>query len=237
MPREFTTPRVLFYMACTNAALALIEGAQGAERLQRARALFQKSEPRTNPFTDHRQYISPRIIRALEGGQGDAAKSASSSVPETPPTDRPPEPIGYPVQTYVLRSEPAVLSRTQLRDDLRQRGIYDSNENRSAKPLTHDFVVLGTNNERVVFDRKTGLMWHQEWPLARYPPAEARRRLQRFNARRYGGYADWRLPTIEELLSLSDYYVKSTPYPLLAKCLSREAMASGPPIENRQQSV
>ncbi len=63
-PSEIT-PRVLFYQACTNAALALVEGPAGAPRLTRARAPA-RSDPKRNTFERHRRYVSPQIISALE---------------------------------------------------------------------------------------------------------------------------------------------------------------------------
>ena len=66
MPPSQITPRVLFYQACTNAALALVEGPAGASRLVRARALYVQSDPRRNSFERHRRFVSPQIIRALE---------------------------------------------------------------------------------------------------------------------------------------------------------------------------
>jgi len=61
VPRD----RVLFYMACSTAALALLEGDKGTARLQKARELYQQSQREKNPFTVHRKYISPRILDAL----------------------------------------------------------------------------------------------------------------------------------------------------------------------------
>src|SRR5438874_10600142 len=56
--------RVLLYMACSTAALALLEGAKGTARMQQARELFQQAQPNTNAFTLDRKYISPEIMRA-----------------------------------------------------------------------------------------------------------------------------------------------------------------------------
>ncbi|HEV3141064.1 MAG TPA: protein kinase, partial [Vicinamibacterales bacterium] len=63
LPRE----RVLLYMACSTAAMALLEGEKGRTRLQQARELFQQAQPDKNPFALDRKYISPEIIGALEG--------------------------------------------------------------------------------------------------------------------------------------------------------------------------
>jgi hypothetical protein len=70
VPAELTSPRVLFYLACSNAALALLEGEKGTTRLQRARELFRRARPQENTFAVDRKYISPRIIRVLEGAAG-----------------------------------------------------------------------------------------------------------------------------------------------------------------------
>lgn len=59
--------RILFYMACSHAALALLEGPQGNSRLQKAQEFFRQSQRHQTPFTVDRSYISPRIIGALEG--------------------------------------------------------------------------------------------------------------------------------------------------------------------------
>ena len=70
VPGDVATPRVLFYMACSNAALALLNGEKGKAQLQSARDLFKKAQPGQNRFSIDRKYISPRIMRALEGTLG-----------------------------------------------------------------------------------------------------------------------------------------------------------------------
>jgi len=58
--------RVVFYLACSNAAIALLEGDKGKERLDKARKLYQLAEPGKHPFTLDRKHISPEILGALE---------------------------------------------------------------------------------------------------------------------------------------------------------------------------
>lgn len=69
----------------------------------------------------------------------------------------------------------------------------------SAKPP--HFQVRGD----VVLDRRTGLMWSREniaGDRSRKTWTEAKKAVQDCAL---GGYSDWRLPTIRELLSLVDY--------------------------------
>lgn len=67
VPTDARTPRTVFYMACSNAALALLDGPKGQVRLQAARDLYRGAQPNQGGFAVDRRYISPRILRALEG--------------------------------------------------------------------------------------------------------------------------------------------------------------------------
>ena len=61
---DVKTPRVAFYMACSTAALGLMQ--EDKSKLQKAHELFLQARPKDNPFTADRKYISPRIIRILD---------------------------------------------------------------------------------------------------------------------------------------------------------------------------
>ena len=54
----------------------------------------------------------------------------------------------------------------------------------------------------VIVDRATGLMWQKSGSREPLTYEEARKYIDQLNRKRFGGYDDWRLPTIEELLSL-----------------------------------
>jgi len=66
VPGDLVTPRILFYEACSHAALGLLGADSAASHLQNARALFVRSRPAQNRFTLDRRYISPRILQALQ---------------------------------------------------------------------------------------------------------------------------------------------------------------------------
>jgi hypothetical protein len=70
------------------------------------------------------------------------------------------------------------------------------------------FVNAFTNTTYVtVSDLSTGLMWQRDAsPLRTYESGQVY--VTALNARRFGGHGDWRLPTIEELLSL----IETVPY-------------------------
>jgi tetratricopeptide (TPR) repeat protein len=61
---DVKTPRIVFYQACSTAALGLIQNDKA--KLQKAHELFQQARPKDNPFTVERKYISPRITQVLD---------------------------------------------------------------------------------------------------------------------------------------------------------------------------
>jgi hypothetical protein len=58
--------RALFYLACSHAALALLESPRGDERLQKGRQLYARARKGTETFAVDRRFISPQVLRALE---------------------------------------------------------------------------------------------------------------------------------------------------------------------------
>lgn len=61
-----TSPRIHLYLACSQAALALLSGASRNEDLvQEARRQYALARPAENAFTADRRFISPRILELL----------------------------------------------------------------------------------------------------------------------------------------------------------------------------
>lgn len=60
-------PRAHFYLACSKAALGLMQGANGRRDLEAARSAYLKAQSLGARFTTDRRYISPRVLGALEG--------------------------------------------------------------------------------------------------------------------------------------------------------------------------
>ena len=64
--KQNPTPRRLFYLACSNAALGLLEGDKGRSRITAARVQFAQAKGLDSQFAVDRRYISPRILATLE---------------------------------------------------------------------------------------------------------------------------------------------------------------------------
>ena len=92
-----------------------------------------------------------------------------------------------------LRSEPRTVS-----DKDGQAVFQVDKKRRPLQYVANDFEVQGP----VIFDHATGLMWQQSGSQQRLPYVEAQTYIDQLNHKQFAGYADWRLPTINELLSL-----------------------------------
>jgi hypothetical protein len=77
--------------------------------------------------------------------------------------------------------------------------------------ISNSYNLRSISGDKVVVDSATGLMWHQNGfskksfaygttKIMKWD--EAKEWVRNFNSRGYAGYHDWRLPTVEEAVSL-----------------------------------
>jgi hypothetical protein len=77
------------------------------------------------------------------------------------------------------------------------------------------------NNNGTVTDPQTRLMWEQGLCPTRYTWEDAMTvRIAALNGAALGGYTDWRLPTVQELVSLVDYARYSPAIDPVSECQS-----------------
>lgn len=92
---------------------------------------------------------------------------------------------------YYLRSRPKNVS------DKEEFKLDDEN-----RPLTYIVNDYENNGDRTITDHATGLMWQQSGSDDDLEYNKALSYIKKLNRERFAGYSDWRLPTIEELMSL-----------------------------------
>ena len=68
--------------------------------------------------------------------------------------------------------------------------------------IIHRYEGKSVNGDDVVIDHATGLMWHQTGSSDYMTWNNAKNWIGNVNYRKYAGYQDWRLPTLEEAVSL-----------------------------------
>lgn len=117
-----------------------------------------------------------------------------------------PSPPRQPAQAPVLqlRAKATILTEAQAREMLKRRNFFDANFYRSGSGVAHDYESTRVGDSDVVIDHATGLMWQNGGSLEKMTLPEAVKYVQNLNVRRFAGFADWRLPTLEEGMSLME---------------------------------
>jgi hypothetical protein len=104
-----------------------------------------------------------------------------------------------------LRDQPhAALSENTVKQVLQEKGFYDSVRNTAGKGLAHFYIGYDSQGAGVVMDHATGLMWQQSGSPDYLTYADAEKYVSDLNAKRFAGYNNWRLPTLEEAMSLME---------------------------------
>jgi len=101
-----------------------------------------------------------------------------------------------------LRSTAASLSDAQVDAMLIRLNFYEAERNPAGTGISHRYEPGVIGDAVVVVDRATGLMWQKGQSDDGMGIADADAYIESLNARKYGGFADWRLPTLEEAMSL-----------------------------------
>ncbi len=108
-----------------------------------------------------------------------------------------------------LRSSCSDLSLSQVqsmpdisirKDD--QWGFYGHSK------INHRYEEKSMDGDKVVIDHAAGLMWHQSGSSDYMRWNNAGNWIRSLNYRKYAGYQDWRLPTLEEAVSLLEPHRK-----------------------------
>ena len=108
-------------------------------------------------------------------------------------------PTTKPYAKLSLRKEPKkMLSKNTVRAMLKKHDFYDREWNPNGL-FDNDFV---DNGDGTVIDRATGLMWQKDGSPKPLTLKRAAYYIYSLNDKRFMGYSDWRMPTVEELASL-----------------------------------
>jgi uncharacterized caspase-like protein len=103
-----------------------------------------------------------------------------------------------------FRTETAALSRDEAKAMVVTRDFYSTRWNAGGKGVTHQYETRVLQGGLVVLDHATGLMW-QRGGSGR--PVQggfqgAAQYVRDLNDKNFGGFTDWRVPTLEEAMSL-----------------------------------
>jgi hypothetical protein len=116
-----------------------------------------------------------------------------------------PGPVG---EARPSTSTPELLSAPQMIERLSGAGFQGSAGDsqwpqwRLTTAAEHEYTLVSPSHPRVVSDRRTGLDWYVDEEVSYVSWDAAERFVARLNRERPLGMAGWRLPTLEELVSI-----------------------------------
>ena len=110
-----------------------------------------------------------------------------------------------------LRTEYKKMSKDDAKLMLKQKKFFDKYWNK-AGDFKNKFESKKINQDEIVIDDATGLMWHPSGSSKFVNLKEASEWISELNKENYAGYSDWRLPTLEEAASLLENSKKRNLY-------------------------
>jgi serine/threonine-protein kinase len=94
------------------------------------------------------------------------------------------------------------FSYDDMRKMLKEKNFYDTIKNVHGKGIKHQYEKIDRHKEKLVIDNTTGLTWQQSGSEQSMNYGEAKRYIRELNRQQFAGHKKWRLPTLEEAMSL-----------------------------------
>ena len=108
-----------------------------------------------------------------------------------------------PYCKIVTLSEAEEITDIVIREKKLNQGFFGHST------ISHDYEESTIADDEVVIDHATGLMWHQSGSFKNISWKSAKRWVIKLNENSYAGFTDWRLPTLEEAVSLLEPSAKN----------------------------
>ncbi len=105
------------------------------------------------------------------------------------------------LEKVTLRSETATLSKEELNQLVKAKGFHSPGMEMKGS-FKHSYEQAEILGVKTIIDHATGLMWQQTEDETRFNWKEAEAYVANMNQKNLAGFSDWRIPTVEELMSL-----------------------------------
>ena len=102
----------------------------------------------------------------------------------------------------LFRDKPKTLSSDDVKAMLKKMNFFDSSWNKEGSGFAHQYKSETIKGDKVVFDDASGLMWQQAGSPEYMKFEAAKKWIADLNKKGFAGFHDWRLPTLEEAMSL-----------------------------------
>lgn len=100
----------------------------------------------------------------------------------------------------ILPVAPIMIQEEEIAGVIKKWNFFDTEHNRAGR---FDNCFVDSGDTRTVIDLKTSLMW-QRGGLDIHSIRTIQRNIRELNTKGFAGYRDWRMPTIEEAMSLME---------------------------------
>jgi len=168
---------------------------QENEKLQAKLAQQKKAEKTADQWAKEKTKYEQQIA-ALEKKLRELAQPPEAPSPKaTPKTAAPPSKPRF-------RSQPTYLSEDEVKKMLKENDFFDSDYNKKGRGFENQFEVMTLKGEKVIFDQASGLMWQQGGSDDSIVFKDTEAYIKKLNDQKFAGFNGWRLPTLEEAMSL-----------------------------------
>ena len=103
---------------------------------------------------------------------------------------------------FSLRTKAKTLNDSEVNRLIHEFDFFDKNKNHDGKGILHLFETLELKGTKIVIDHATSLTWQQSGSENSMTFANAEKYIRDLNGKQFAGHSDWRLPTLEEAMSL-----------------------------------
>ena len=101
-----------------------------------------------------------------------------------------------------LRSAPTILEDDEVKSMLVEKDYFDCEWNVNGKGMENHFQPITRDGNDLIYDGYTNLTWQREGSKEHIVLEDALQYIGKLNTDRFGGYIDWRFPTLEEAMSI-----------------------------------
>jgi len=103
-----------------------------------------------------------------------------------------------------FRRQATDLSGADVKKMLKKHDFFDSYDFEKGRGFKNQFEEMMLKGEKVIIDQASGLMWQQSGSDASITFEAAEVYIKELNKQQFAGFNDWRLPTLEEAMSLME---------------------------------
>lgn len=102
----------------------------------------------------------------------------------------------------IFRNKAKKLSNDDVNQMLKTNDFFEKNRNKLGNSFNNQFELQKINHHKIIVDHASGLIWQQGGSSEPMPFNKAKIWVEELNRIKYANYHNWRLPTLEEVMSL-----------------------------------